>query len=270
MPELPEVETMRRGLEKYVVGHRIEDIQILVPRIFYGEKEVVKGAKVIGVRRRGKGLVIDLDNEYSFAVHVKMTGQFIYRSALGTDHPHQHTRVIFTLDNNAHLFYNDIRRFGWIRVVKTSEVEKLSFFQNLGPEPLESMTNTQFTTLMKTSSKPIKILLMDQTKIAGIGNIYANEALFESKIDPARKANSLDATEAALLFASIQKVLKKGLLHGGASEVNFLNVEGKKGSFQEYTKVYRKEGKECFTCKKIIKRTTQGGRSTFYCPFCQQ
>src|SRR5690606_20491309 len=115
-----------------------------------------------------------------------------------------------------------------------------------------------------------KILLMDQTKIAGIGNIYANEALFEAKINPARKANSLDATEAALLFTSVQKVLKKGLLHGGASEVNFLNVEGKKGSFQEYTKVYRKEGKECPQCKKIIKRITQGGRSTFYCSFCQK
>lgn len=280
MPELPEVETIRRGLEKYLVGHVIKDIEIRLPKQFSGNPKLVIGSKVIAVRRFGKGLVIDLENDYSIAIHIKMTGQLIYEDAkthgkwhpvkVGKALPGPFTHVIFHLDKNAKLYYNDIRQFGWIKVVKTDEVGQLPFFKSLGYEPLKDLTINKFSGILKNSRMPIKLFLMDQTKIAGIGNIYANDSLYLAKINPKRTASSLTPEELTELFNAIEKVLKKSLEVGGASEWQYVNALGGTGEYQNFFQVYGRNEKPCRRCGTIIERIKMGGRGTFYCPGCQK
>lgn len=293
MPELPEVETIRRGLEKHIVGKRISSIEIRFAKLFSGDPAQVVDQEIVGVRRFGKGLVIDFANEQSIVAHVKMTGQFIYvdknskvnlhpKISIGNDLPHKHTHVIFKLQVlspksqvASTLYYNDIRKFGWIKVVKTSEVASLSFFKSLGKElPIKgllgSMTLEEFKNVLRHSTLPIKALIMDQQKIAGVGNIYANDGLFLAKIDPRRKANSLKKKEVKLLYESLIAVLEKGLLHGGASDVNYIQVDGGKGEYQDHFLVYGRVGEKCLVCGGPIERIVVGGRGTFYCHACQK
>ena len=289
MPELPEVETIRLGLQKYIVGHTITDIDVRHPKIVQGETSHVIGAKITDVRRFGKGLVTDLANDFSIAIHIKMTGQLIYfgpdrpkdaklaTAKTGVKLPSLHTHVIFTLDKNSVLYYNDIRRFGWIKIVPTREVAELPFFKELGPEPpvVESikgrpvLSTELFAFILKKVKGPIKPLLMDQKKIGGIGNIYANDALFVAKIHPKRPANSLTPKEADTLYAAIEKVLKKGLEVGGASEWQYVNALGSTGEYQNFFQVYGRNGRPCTRCKTTIEKITMAGRGTFYCPNCQ-
>ncbi len=286
MPELPEVETIRLGLQKYLVGHTIEDIEVRLRKMVHGGVQNVRGAKVQGVRRFGKGLVIDLDNDHSIAIHIKMTGQLIYKGTkvpketkvsekAGGKLPNNATHVIFHLDRGATLYYNDIRQFGWIKIVKTDEVFAFLFFKELGPELFPSAGQAalilpQFQAILKRSKGPIKPLLMDQKKIGGVGNIYANDGLFVAKINPTRKANSLSAEDAERLFEALKKVLKKGLEVGGASEWQYVNALGEAGKYQNFFQVYGKKGKKCPRCMEPIKKVVMAGRGTFYCPFCQK
>ncbi len=310
MPELPEVETIKRGLSRHLVGHIITKVSVQTQSVVKGNRELVEGRKVIGIRRFGKGLVIDMEDNISIAVHVKMTGQLIFTldfPSLENKYPNKWTRVIFTLrvkpssraqaegnkksqrdltdqgclreacglrsrikDKRGYLFFNDIRKFGWIQIVKAEEVNNLPFFKNLGLEPLKELTLEDFKKILKTSKAPIKSLLMNQQKIAGIGNIYANEALFMAKIHPARLASSLTAREQGELFKAIEDVLQKGIAAGGASDVNFINALGEKGTFQNHFQVYKKEEKPCVRCKTPIKRIKIAGRSSFFCPNCQK
>lgn len=288
MPELPEVETIRLGLEKYLVGDTISDIEIRFPKLFSGDPKEIIGSKVIGVRRFGKGLVIDFENGKSLTIHVKMTGQLIYVGSkipkgnkisekAGETLPHKHTHVIFTLKQEvtsnkqevAKLFYSDIRRFGWLKVIETSKLGEQSFFKSLGREPLKDLKIGEFEKILKSKKGSIKPLLMDQSFIAGIGNIYANDALFLAKIHPSRPANSLSEEEVVRLLAAIETVLKKGLEVGGASEWQYVNAEGQTGSYQKFFKVYGKVGKPCVVCGNVIEKIVMGGRGTFYCPECQ-
>ncbi len=280
MPELPEVETIRRGLEKYLAGHVIKDIEIRLAKQFSGNPKLVIGSKIIAVRRFGKGLIIDIENGYSIAIHIKMTGQLIYEDAgthakwhptkVGKVLPSSFTHIIFHLDKNASLFYNDIRQFGWIKIVKTEEVNSLPFFKSLGPEPLKDLTLEKFSGILKNTRMPIKPLLMDQTKIAGIGNIYANDALYVAKINPKRSSSSLTTQELTKLFNAIETVLKKGLEVGGASEWQYVNALGETGKYQNFFQVYGRDGKPCKRCGTIIERIKMGGRGTFFCPACQK
>jgi formamidopyrimidine-DNA glycosylase len=312
MPELPEVETIRRGLEKHVVGYTIDDIEVRLAKQFKGDTSKAIGGKITQIRRFGKGLVIDLDNGYSLAIHVKMTGQLVFRRVPRVaqvpqvsraennvgELPNKYTHGIFTLrhsgderseesrinynkdsgrtsfarmtDKAAYLYYNDLRQFGWIHVVETEKIPEVPFFKALGPEPLNNLTMQQFTNILKAVKTPIKILLMDQAKIAGIGNIYANDALYRAKINPLRPANALSHNETAGLFGAIEEVLRKGIEVGGASEWNYVDVLGGKGQYQNFFQVYGKEGEACTRCKTEIIRIKQGGRSTFYCPVCQK
>ena len=284
MPELPEVETIRRGLQKHIVGHRIEQVEVRLKKILTGDLQHIIGAEIILVERFGKGLVITLDNGYSMAIHIKMTGQLIYRGPeveknfhpslkIGGQIPNKFTHVIFTLKSQGHpafLYYNDIRQFGWIKIVKKEEVKQLPFFKELGPEPLKDLTQEMLTRIIWASRGPIKPLLMDQKKIGGIGNIYANDALFQAKIDPRRKASSLSAIEIQQLFIAIEAVLRKSLSYGGASEVNFVNALGEDGGYQDHFLVYGREGEPCQVCQTHIMKTRQAGRGTFYCPLCQR
>lgn len=290
MPELPEVETIKLGLKKYFVGHKVLDISVRAPKIFEGSAKQIIGAKVVDVRRRGKGLIVDFDNKYSLAIHIKLTGQLIYRgketedvevskSKVGTL-PGPFTHVIFELDKGAKLYYNDQRRFGWIKVVPTPGVEQLPFFKNMGPEPLaalgasksdfaNNLTLEKFAKILEGKNTAIKPLIMDQTKIGGIGNIYANDALFLAKIDPRRPAKSLSDAEIKSLYGAVLEVMKKSFKYGGASELSFVNALGQEGEYQRHSLVYGKKGKECPQGNGTIKKIYLGGRGTFFCPACQ-
>ncbi len=281
MPELPEVETLRLGLKKYLVGHRIENIEVKKVKIFRGDKKEVVGAKIKDVRRFGKLLVIDLANGNSLTIHLKLTGQLIYRGpklkhpllsekVIG-GLPGTHTHVIFKLDRQSFLYYNDLRQFGWIKVMKTSQVEKEGFVSKLGLEPFKDLTLQKFRKILSKHKTYIKVLLMDQAKIAGVGNIYANEALWISKIHPKVPASFLSPKQTQELYKNLLATLKKGIKYQGASDSAFVTAEGQEGSFQEHFQVYSQAGKICSRCKKAkIKKFFLGGRGTYYCPTCQK
>ncbi len=220
MPELPEVETIRLGLEKYLIGHKIKDVKINFPKIFTGEVKDIINAKIISVRRFAKVLSIDLDNGSSIVIHIKLTGQLIYRGPnlkptpelskkVNGGIPGKHTHLIFVLDKNANLYYNDFRRFGWVKVIKTVDVEKSSFIGKLGPEPFKGLTLEKFKEILNKSRTAIKVVIMNQEKMGGIGNIYANDALLLAKIHPQKPANLIKDSDKENLFNAIIKVLKK-------------------------------------------------------------
>ena len=288
MPELPEVETLRIGLTNYLVGHKIMDVEILHPKVFYGDEKSIIGAKVTDIKRVGKGLIIELNNDYSLAIHIKLTGQLIYRDPktagvevskvrVGTL-PNNFTHLIFHLNKNAKLYYNDQRRFGWVKVIRKDEVMKLPFFKDMGPEPPvakamggRAIFNLEkFEEILSKSKTVIKPLLMDQKKIGGIGNIYANDGLFLARIDPRRKANSLSPTQIKKLYESLLTVLKKGLDSGGASELTFVNVLGQDGGYQKHSLAYGKKGKDCPNCGEKIQFIKISGRGTYFCKNCQK
>ncbi len=279
MPELPEVETVKLGLQKYLKGHKFLDVNILSKGIFEGDPKEIIGAKVIEIRRFGKGLVIDLDNKKSLAIHIKLTGQIIYRDPKTSKVPvspqkvktlpNNATRIIFKLDRDAVLYFNDLRKFAWVRVVDTDKVMEMSFFKNMGPEPFKDLTYEKFEKIISNSKIVVKPLIMDQTRIGGIGNIYANDALFLAKIDPRRRANSLSLQEIKALYEAVLKVMEKSMRYGGASELNFVNVMGQEGEYQLHSLVYGKKGKECPNRNGEIKKIFLGGRGTFFCPACQ-
>ena len=280
MPELPEVETIRLGLQKYIVGKRIEDVEVRLLKILTGNLKDIIGAKVIDVRRFGKGLVIDLNNGYSIAAHIKLTGQFVYRDdstsklklspKVGSQIPNKFTHVTFKLDKGAYLHYNDIRQFGWIKVLKTEDLKTIPFFKELGPEFFKDLDLEKFKIIVSKSNLAIKVLIMDQKKMSGIGNIYANDALFDAKIDPRRSAKQISEEETKKLFNSTLKVLKKGLENGGASELNYVNALGQEGKYQNHFLAYARNGEKCLRCGTIMKKITLSGRGTYFCENCQK
>ncbi len=311
MPELPEVETLKLGIQKYVVGHKILDVELAHPKIFYGDKKDVIDSKIIEVRRVGKGLILELSNGYSLAIHIKLTGQLIYRDEktsaqggsasggknvplspkVGGNLPNKFTHVIFKLKSqnskvktssknskikheeksDATLYYNDQRRFGWIKVVRSGEVSKLPFFRDMGPEPFRDLTFARFKFVVGKKVTKIKPLLMDQTNIGGVGNIYANDALFRAGIDPSRPGKTLSENELKKLYDSILFVLNKGLESKGASELSFVNILGQEGEYQNHTLVYGKRNQTCPNkCGGTIKFIRIAGRGTYYCPNCQK
>jgi formamidopyrimidine-DNA glycosylase len=281
MPELPEVETIRGRLEKYLVGHKVIGIQAHYKN-FEGSGNDLVGGRVKKVRRFGKVLAVDLDNGYSLVIHIKLTGQLIYKGpnlkASGQlskkvvgGVPGKHTHVTFELDKNGALYYNDVRRFGWIKVVKTKEVEEIPFIKKLGPEPFGKLTLEIFSQILSKSSRPIKIVLMDQEKIGGVGNIYANDALWLAKINPKMSANKLGSKDSKSLYKAILKVLEEGIKYGGSSELAYVTPDGKEGQYQKHTLAYGWEGEPCERCHKAkFVKYYLGGRGTYVCPVCQK
>lgn len=284
MPELPEIETVKLGLQKYLTNHKIEDIKVKIPKMFVGNKKQIIGAKVTDIKRIGKGLIIEFDNNYALAVHFKMTGQLVFRDnntknmplsqkVGGQTLPSKYSHIIFTLDKDSMLFYNDLRQFGWMKVLKKDEIMQMPFFNQMGPEPKvgsdlagKELTLDYFKNVLGKSGLTIKVVLMDQKKIGGIGNIYANDALFLAKIDPRRKAKSLNEEELKKLYEAIFVVIKKSLSFGGSSDENFVNALGQDGNYQEHTLVYGKKGQKCSMCNGVIEKIQLGGRGTYFCP----
>lgn len=282
MPELPEVEAIKLQLGKFLRGHKIVSVDVKNRKTFQGDEKKIIGGKVIGTRRFGKVSVIDIDNKYSILTHVKLTGQYIYRGPnlknpktmspkVTGGIPGPHTLVIFNLDHGGKLYYNDVRRFGWIRVVKTSEVETEPFIKKLGPEPFKDLTLEKFRELLSKTKRPVKIVLMDQEKMGGVGNIYANDALWLAKVNPRRPANNLQPEEQKKLYNAILSVLKEGIKWGGASELAFVTPDGTEGKYQGHMLAYGHEGEPCERCHKaIFEKYFLGGRGTYVCPVCQK
>ncbi len=289
MPELPEVETIRRQLEKVLVNQEIVGVNVLSNKTFSGNSKLMFGKRILGVVRRGKALVIEIGGgvvEYGLLIHLKMTGQLIYESSGGKDRvvgghptkdfvsnlPSSHTRVVWEFEDLSKLFFNDQRLFGWVKLVRWEEVDNEKFFLRLGKEPW-GMSDDEFRKILN-SSKSIKVRLMDQDKMAGVGNIYANDALWEAGIDPRRSAKSLNAKEAKSLRACVIKVLDEGIMYGGATAMDkkYVNLDGLGGTYQDHFRVYQREGERCLRvgCSGKIKKTMIGGRGTFYCPICQR
>ncbi len=293
MPELPEVETMRLQLKKYLAGHKILSVEVKNRKTFQGDEAKIIGGKVTDVRRFGKVSVIDLDNNYSILTHVKLTGQYIYRgphlpnpgklsSRVTGGLPGSHTLVIFDLDNGGELYYNDVRRFGWIKIKKTSDVEHEKFIARLGPEPFGKaqgkpslLTLDLFKEILSKTSRAIKIVIMDQEKMGGIGNIYASDALWLAKVNPKTPAKNISNKKAGELYNAIIHVLKEGIKYGGASELSFVTPDGHEGGYQNHTLVYGHEGEPCerSACRQAgarIQKFFLGGRGTYFCPICQK
>jgi len=287
MPELPEVETIRQILSKAVVGKTIKNIEVRKPKIFQGDPKQVIGRKIEGIERRGKMLIIRLSGDKALVVHFKLTGQMVWVEDklkikneklkivldhpipfAGTELPAKTTHLIFTI-NGGKLFYNDLRQFGWIKVVKLDQLDKLD---HLGPEPFDKEFTVEYLErIFSRTSKPIKLVLMDQEKIAGIGNIYANEALFEAGILPTRPAEKLGNEEIRKLKEAIIKVLKEGIKYGGSSAADeaYIRPDGTPGGYQKHFRVYQRDGQPCLKCGTIIRRVNLGGRGTFWCEKCQ-
>lgn len=281
MPELPEVETIRRGLEERLVGDTIVSAEIRVPKMLKGEVEHIIDATITAVRRVAKVLVIDFSSHYSLLVHPKMTGQMVYvkqddvavgghpEKAYEQPLPHKHTHIIYQLKSGATLYYNDLRKFGWHKVVPTDQVaasigRELSGVDILSP----AFTLAYFQQFLKLRpNRPVKEAIMEQRHLAGLGNIYAAEALWHAKVLPDRKVKTLTRTEQEKLYNAIKHVINLSLQYGGSSFNSYIDAAGKQGQFLQFAEVYKKE-KDSLGHE--IKRIKQGGRTTHYCPICQQ
>lgn len=268
MPELPEVETIRRQAQKLLLGQAIKHIEVKRASIVRGDINKLLHRKFIASRRFGKLLVLDLSGGWSIAIHLKMTGRLALFSREADFFPHTH--LVFTLGNGKFLTFSDVRRFGYAKVQETDKIPELKFVKTLGKEPLGGLTLSEFTQILVRSKRPIKLFLLDQTRIAGIGNIYDCEALFTAKIHPQRPANSLTKPEIKRLFLAIESVLTQGIKTGGASDNSYRDLRGEKGHYQEHFKVYMQQGRPCQREGTPIKRISLGGRGTFFCPECQK
>ena len=275
MPELPEVETIRRGLSKFIIKQKIKKVRILCAKSFIGKPQT---AKITGIRRFGKALIIDLDNQKSLMIHLRMTGQLIYdgkeRYAAGhpSDNfldklPNKQTRVILELENGT-LYFNDQRKFGFIKVLNTKEVENDPFIRKLAKEPWQ-MQPADFYEKLQKHSTTIKATILDQTIICGLGNIYTDEALFKAKIHPKTRANKLSKEETKTLLESAKYVMEKSIESGGSTLRDYKKADGTKGDYlDKFAQVYNREGQSC-VCGTTIKKTRIAGRGTYYCPRCQ-
>lgn len=316
MPELPEVETIRRGLEKIIVGKKITSIEFDWAKSFPNAKHDANAflieATITNVRRRAKLLLIDLSTNYSLVIHLKMTGQMVFvgdqkrqsedrrskteeknlqspvsslqstepKVRFGAGHPNhsligklpdKSTRVIIDFGDSK-LFFNDQRKFGWMKLLPTLEVPNIDFFKKVGPEPLSSsFTAKDFILRLKKRQKSaIKAVLLDQTIIAGVGNIYADESLFAAKIHPDTKIINISDTKLKNLFNELKKVLRLSIKLGGSTDKNYVDAEGKKGSYLKFAKVFRREKEPCPRCKTTIIKIRSAGRGTHICPSCQR
>lgn len=289
MPELPEVETVVRGLKKLIITKKVQAVKVFdSPKSFPNAKNDVEafliGAKVTDVRRRAKVMMIDLDTGYSLVAHLKMTGQMVFRAMSGgfagghpTDSligelPDRSTRVQFDFADGSRLFFNDQRKFGWVKLLPTAEIGNLLFMQKVGPEPLDEKTTAGefIARIRRRNGTMIKPAILDQTTIAGVGNIYADEALWAAKIHPETRVKNVSEKELNKLFTEIKKVLQLSIDQGGSTDKNYVDAEGKKGNYLTFANVFRRENQPCNRHPDaLIKKIKVAGRGTHFCEICQ-
>lgn len=278
MPELPEVTTIVNELKESLAGKAITDVDVSLPKLFVGSRDQVLGSKIVGVERRAKMIIIKLNNGLSLVVHLKMTGQLIYADKdvvsfpnpipfAGGTLPAKTTHIIFHLDKGT-LFFNDMRQFGWVKIVTDDQLSTID--SQHGPEPLnKDFTEEYLAKICGNWGRPIKLLLLEQSKIAGIGNIYANEALWLAGISPMKRGREVKRIKE--LYEAIKQVLESGIKYHGSSagDEAYVDAYGRAGEMQNHFVVYQKDGTPCLRCGKTITRSTLGGRGTFFCPKCQ-
>lgn len=284
MPELPEVETVRRGLQELIVGKVIiaatADTLKSFPNSSADVKQFLNGATINRVRRRAKVLLVDLSTDYSLVIHLKMTGQLVYVSSdqrFGAGHPNdslinelpdRSTRVTVTFADTSSLYFNDQRKFGWVKLMPTIEVPNIDFMQRVGPEPLEvNFTVEQFKARFARRAKTsIKAALLDQSVIAGVGNIYADESLWGAKVHPSRLVGSITDSEWLNLYTDLRAVMNLAIEKGGSSNHTYVNAMGKRGSYMDFARVFRRENQACPRCGATIIKLRVAGRGTHICP----
>ncbi|MBH2007957.1 bifunctional DNA-formamidopyrimidine glycosylase/DNA-(apurinic or apyrimidinic site) lyase [Candidatus Saccharibacteria bacterium] len=288
MPELPEVETVRRGLETLIIGRVIRSVGVLdSPKSFPNAQgdveEFMIHAEIRAVRRRAKVLLIDLATGYTLVIHLKMTGQLVYRGdqVFGAGHPNdsligelpdRSTRVMIEFTDNSWLYFNDQRKFGWVKLIPTIEVPNIDFMKKVGPEPLDAdFTPEQFIMrFARRKNTNIKAALLDQTVVAGVGNIYADESLWGARISPKRKVSDVTHGEFTVLYHELRDVMNLAIEKGGSTDKNYVNAEGKRGSYMDFARVFRREGLACPRCGTTIEKIKWAGRGTHICPNCQK
>ncbi|KKT63492.1 MAG: Formamidopyrimidine-DNA glycosylase [Candidatus Collierbacteria bacterium GW2011_GWC2_44_30] len=294
MPELPEVETIRRQLSEVLLGKVIKNVIVLRDKSFDGDPNSLTGRKIKEVSRKSKVLEIFFHEEKEMViVHLKMTGQLqklknsktqdkgnlLHERIVGghpspdwvNELPSKHTRVVWNFTDGSRLYFNDMRVFGWMKMVNRNEYEKE--IRKTAPD----ITDKDFTAdflfnLLKRSRKAVKLVLLDQDRVGGLGNIYVNEALYLAGINPLRSADSLSDDEVKQLHSAAIKVINLGIRYGGASAADekFVNISGLGGKYQDHFLVYQRAGEKCRRCGSLIEKMKVGGRGTFYCPKCQK
>ncbi len=281
MPELPEVETVRRGLTPAMEGRRIVRAEVRRPdlRFPFPEKMAKRltGAQILAMGRRAKYLLAELDTGETLIMHLGMTGRFtisggavgVFETETGVNPKHDH--VVLELDDGGIITFNDPRRFGFFDMWRGAELDEYPAFAAMGPEPISNaFSGAYLRAAMKGKKTPIKSALLDQAVVAGLGNIYVCEALFRSGISPKRMAMSIGAERAERLAVAVREVIVEAIAAGGSSISDFAATDGSLGYFQHGFAVYGREGQDCTTCGGEIKRLVQSGRSTFYCGKCQR
>lgn len=288
MPELPEVETVRRGLAELLPGRVVARVTAFdSPKSFPNApadvEQFLYGARVTAVRRRAKVLMIDLDTQYSLVIHLKMTGQLIFRGvqsfagghpndSLIGELPDRSTRVQIDFVDGSRLFFNDQRKFGWVKLLPTDEVKDLPFMQKVGPEPLDPQTRAEdfIQRIRRRQNSMIKPAFLDQAVIAGVGNIYADEALWAAQIHPQTRVKNVNDQQLNTLFNELRHILQLSIDQGGSTDKNYVDAEGRKGNYLTFAHVFRREGQACHRHpdQEIIKLKV-GGRGTHVCPVCQ-
>lgn len=274
MPELPEVELVVRSLRKVIVGRRILAAELLYKRLAPGHTpknfaKLLRDSEIHSVGRRGKFILFNFGAGHTLVTHLRMSGRFLL---LKPDHEApKHTNAVFYFDDETRLIFNDQRHFGLMQIKKGKKLDEL--FCDLAPEPFgDEFTSEYLYGTMQTSRRSIKEFLLDQTKVCGLGNIYASEALFISKIGPKTPANKISQKRVVPLHAAIQQVLQESIDHGSTLKVDPNNIEDSYygGDYEGHWRVYDQEGRECQRCGTPVKRIVQGARSTYYCPNCQR
>ena len=293
MPELPEVETIRLGLRKVILNKKITNFEVRDLKVVQFAPEQIIGSRIEEIERRAKILIFKLDNKKSILTHLKMTGQLIWEECSGEKDfclkksrvsgghpsadwvnklPSAHTRAIFGFEDESVLFFNDLRRFGYMKLYETSELDQLTELKKLGPEPFGDKFTTQYLEerAKKVPNRKVKQFITDQEIISGVGNIYVDEALFEAGISPLRAVSEITTIEWGKIRESIRRALERGIKYGGSSEDTYVDAFGNAGTMSAHMKVYRRTGLPCENnCGGEVKRIVLGGRGTHYCPNCQ-
>lgn len=281
MPELPEVETIRRGLESFIKNAKITKVKVLCDKSFIGPKELIEKQTIKNIRRKGKALLLDLENGITMMIHLRMTGQLIFRGdesfagghptdSFFAELPDKQTRVIFELENGT-LFFNDQRKFGFVKVLETAEVENDKFIKALAKEPWDITFDEFKKNLMRHKSAPIKAVILDQKVIAGLGNIYADEALYYAKIHPKHVTGTLTDADIKNILEGAKTVMQASIDSGGSTMKTYVKADGTKGDYLRlFAKVFRREGELCKRCGTEIIKIRVAGRGTHICPKCQK
>lgn len=287
MPELPEVETIRLGLAKLLPGKVVKDVWHDWPKSFPNAPadvaQFLLHSKITSVQRRAKVLIINLSSKYSLMIHLKMTGQLVFRGKenFGAGHPSKDlvadlpvksTRVVLEFTDGSKLFFNDQRKFGWMRLLPAIEIPEIDFFKKVGPEPLEDefTADVLIERLLRRKNSPIKAALLDQTTLAGVGNIYADEALFAAKIHPLTPVRLLSRAKLIVLHEALRTVLRLSIEKGGSTDRNYVDASGQNGSYLSFAQVFRRQGQPCPRCGTEIIKIRAAGRGTHICPRCQR